>query len=195
MPEKKIPKILMTPIARPNNYGPESIWNMFGESGKFSILDEQFKERERALFDYLGVPFVEINQPQVREALHRLALRDTPVMTGFKYKYMPKDKDWNGHRGFILFLRMVYEKLLLEKESRKKKSVYVKDIKTGWRACADSVAQKYDEYKKYKSGGEFVYSRYQEIKKNNPDVQGIKAWCESKKCTLKTMDELLFYIN
>ncbi|GHT74587.1 hypothetical protein AGMMS50222_03980 [Endomicrobiia bacterium] len=79
--KKKIPEILNTPIERPD-YNYEFIWNMLVD--EYSVLDKQFKDRERALCDYLEVPYVDIKQPEVRKMLHKLAI--AYGMKGFKYR-------------------------------------------------------------------------------------------------------------
>jgi hypothetical protein len=160
---------------------------LYDEIDKIKILDEPLKEREKALFDYLGLPYTEITQPEVRTALHKLALSHTPVMTGFKYKPFSDPNDWNGQKGYVLYLRVKLEKLILEKMKRDNPRKATKEIKDNLRQAVMDVGNKYE----YEQDG--LYSIYQRINKNNRDVQDIKKWCESEQCTIDALENILIY--
>lgn len=162
---------------RPDIYGNEIIWvSTGGEQNKFKILDKEYEERERALCEYLDMPYIKITQSGARYILHKLAM--TYGMNGFKYKPYPKDNTWNGTKGLVLFLRVELEKL-----------------KTGGLLadCLYTVLTKYN-YKGTKGDPEdydSLYSRYKEAKKNNKSIQRIKNQIESGQCDIESLNNLL----
>jgi len=171
-------KILNTKIVIKPPYNDDISWNALGFKGnKFSILDADYKEREKALFTYFGLEFVEIQQPEVRELVHRLAIKHG--FKGFDIRPFSSDNEWNGKKGVILFLRMHIERLKLQQANKRH----------DFRTCAGNIANQ--NYPGYSQNPDSIYSRFQDAQKDNLDIPNIDKLKEAGDYTIETLEYLL----
>lgn len=172
-------KILNTKIVRKPPYNDTCMWAILdGENDKFNIFDEEYKEREKALFKYFGLEFVEIQQPEVRELVHRLAIKHG--FKGFAIRPFSSNNEWKGKKGLILFLRMHIERLKLQQANKR----------CDFRTCAGNIANKnYPEY--FNNDSDSIYTRFQEAKKYNLDIPDIAKMIDTGDYTIETLEDLL----
>ena len=166
MPRKKykpLPPILKNPVSRPDYYqDDEWLWNFLNK--------DNFIDQEKALFEYMGIPYEKITQKNVKKLIHALALMRG--MRGFSYIPFKNDNSLSGKKGLVLYLRMQKEQ---------------KETGDNLRNCASKLAELYKD--EYTSNEESLYSEYTRILKNNKQIHGIKN------LSLDKINELLYWLN
>lgn len=160
---KDLPKILRTPVSRPDYYAEDEVIWRFLNSGR---LLTDFEEQEKALFEYMNVPYTKITDPNIQKLIHSLAVYCG--MKGFEHEPFPTDEQYKGEKGLILYLRM--QRLYLSSRD-------------SLRNCADKICKTYKG--EYYDDAESVYSEYMRVKKTNKAVKQLND------ISLEEIDNLL----
>ena len=111
--KRDLPKILKKPVSRPDYYAEDEVIWRFLNGGR---LLTDFDEQEKALFEYMKVPYTKIDNPNIQQLIHKLAVRCG--MIGFTYEPFPTEDLYKGERGTILYLRMQWLYLTTNKNLR-----------------------------------------------------------------------------
>lgn len=147
-----LPQILKKPVSRPDYYAEDEVIWRFLNSGR---LLTDFEKQEKALFEYMKVPYTKIDNPNIQQLIHKLAVRCG--MIGFTYEPFPTEGQYKGERGTILYLRMQWLSLTTGDNLRN---------------CAGKICKLYKD--EYYNNPDSVYSEYMRIKKHNKAVKQLK---------------------
>ena len=114
-------------------------------------------EREKQLFEYYKIPYVEIKQNEIHYLIRQLAA--AAWFHGFEYKDFAPDSPggWNGKFGTIFYLRVI----LLQMESKQNAAKCIKQIK-------EQYTHDYGQYDEI-----FLAKRFSEIPKTNETVKSL----------------------
>lgn len=129
--------------------------NMLNKISAITPFVSDLKEREKQLFEYYHIPYIEITQNEIHYLIRQLAA--AAGFHGFEYKKFAPDGHggWNGKFGTIFYFRVVLQQMTTK---QKKTSVCIKQVKESHR-----------EYKQYEEYD--LSKRFAEIPKNNETVK------------------------
>lgn len=133
-------------------------------------------EREKQLFEYYKIPYVEIKQNELHYLIRELAA--AAGFHGFEYKDFAPDGfgGWNGKFGTIFYLRVI----LLQMETKQKAS-----------KCIEQIKKMYEH--EYTSPEYVLAKRFSEIPKTNETIKALQKFnlAEFKKLSKDQQDEYI----